>query len=224
MLHAQLRVHLPELPGEFPMWGNLLNRYSPEVIEGRKVGFQRYLTDLLSQLHGAGVAVPAVLRQFLQLPPPEEVATEPALMVPTQLEPSDTVILVAHQLPLTLTRKPGGGFAVTWDDNSVLNKFAVNLPTRVRWVGCVNIRIEKEEQDELADVLLEQHDCVVVYLEDELQASYYHRFCRGYLRPIFHNLLRVPDHTDPFCDNEWRAYCAANKKFAEKVMEVYEPG
>ena len=38
-----------------------------------------------------------------------------------------------------------------------------------------------------------------------LQADFYHGFCRGYLRPIFHNLLRVPDHSDPFVDAEWRA-------------------
>ena len=30
-LHNLLRVHIPSLPSAFPMWGNLLNRYAPEV-------------------------------------------------------------------------------------------------------------------------------------------------------------------------------------------------
>jgi len=33
----------------------------------------------------------------------------------------------------------------------------------------------------------------------------------------------LPASSDPFCDEEWRAYCTVNKKFADKVMEVYEP-
>ena len=36
-LHAQMRVHAPSLPPDFPLWGNLLNRFAPEVIEERKL-------------------------------------------------------------------------------------------------------------------------------------------------------------------------------------------
>jgi len=223
-LHVQLRVHLPTLEANFPLWGNLLNRFAPEVIEGRKVGFQRYLTDVLALL--AGAPIPAVLRTFLQLPPPEEAteAQQPALMVPSELEPTDTVVIIAYQLPLQITRLEGGGFSVLWDDNAVHNRYALNLPTRVLWVGCVPIPVEKEEEEELAELLLEQYDCVVVFLDPHLQSKFYHGFCRGYLRPIFHNQLIVPAATDPFSEEEWRAYCTVNKKFAEKVMEVYEPG
>ena len=49
------------------------------------------------------------------------------------------------------------------------------------------------------------------------QTDFYHGFCRGYLRPLFHNVLRLPEAADPFSEAEWRAYCTANKKFAEKV-------
>ena len=106
-LHAQLVVHIPALPHNFPLWGHLLNRYAPEVIEARKLGFQRYLTDVLAALKGA--AIPQPLRAFLQLPLPEEVDTQQAqtLIIPSQLERSDHVILVAYQLPLLVERAGG---------------------------------------------------------------------------------------------------------------------
>ena len=106
-LHAQLVVHIPALPHNFPLWGHLLNRYAPEVIEARKLGFQRYLTDVLAALQGA--AIPQPLRAFLQLPLPEEVETQQAqtLIIPSQLEKTDHVILVAYQLPLLVERAGG---------------------------------------------------------------------------------------------------------------------
>ena len=37
----------------------------------------------------------------------------------------------------------GGGFDVEWNVDSVLNKASLRLPTRVIWVGCVNLRVSK---------------------------------------------------------------------------------
>jgi len=222
VLHQRLRAHLDELPAQFPLWGNVLNRFSPGVLEARKVGLQRYLEDVCSRLEGS--VFPQPLRTFLELPAHEEAAPSQPMMMQAVLDPSDTVILVAYGLPLDISLKPGGGYDIRWNIDAVLNRASLKLPTRVLWVGCVSLRVPKEEQEALAEQLLEQFDCVPVFLEEQMQADFYHGFCRGYLRPIFHNLLRVPDHTDPFADAEWRAYCAANKKFAEKVMEVYEPG
>lgn len=102
----------------------------------------------------------------------------------------------------------------------MLNKASLKLPTRVLWVGCVSLRVPKDEEEALADELLEHFDCVPVFLEEQLQADYYHGFCRGFLRPILHNLLRVPDHTDPFAEVEWRAYATANKMFANKATPL----
>ena len=69
-LHKQLLPHVSSLAANFPLWAHLLNRYAPEVIEMRKVGLARYLTDVLAALQGA--VIPQVLRIFLQLPLPDE--------------------------------------------------------------------------------------------------------------------------------------------------------
>lgn len=57
-LHTALRVHIPTLPSSFPLWGNILNRFAPEVIEARKLGFQKYLTSAIAAFEGA--PIPAV--------------------------------------------------------------------------------------------------------------------------------------------------------------------
>ena len=226
-LHSMLLPHAPALPANFPVWPNFLSRFAPEVVEERKVGFQCYLTDVLTALEGK--PIPAVLRKFLQLPPPVEPGQAgesegPSLMVPSQLETTDTAVLVSYALPLNITRDASGGFVVTWDDNSVLNKVALNLPTKVVWVGYVSIEVAKGEEEMLAELLLEEYQCVAVFLEPELLKKFYHGFCRNYLRPIFHNQSLFPTDKDPYSEEEWRAYCTVNKKFSEKVIEVYEEG
>ena len=42
-----------------------------------------------------------------------------------------------------VTRREAGGFDVEWNVDSVLNKASLRLPTRVIWVGCVNLRVSK---------------------------------------------------------------------------------
>ena len=34
-LHELMKVHLPELPSNFPLWPNVFNRFDPAVIEER---------------------------------------------------------------------------------------------------------------------------------------------------------------------------------------------
>ena len=37
-LHELMKVHLPELPSNFPLWPNVFNRFDPAVIEERRWG------------------------------------------------------------------------------------------------------------------------------------------------------------------------------------------
>ena len=99
-LHSRLRSQCASLPEQFPLWPNLLNRLAPDVVEARKFGLQRYLTDAVAA--SSGGPLPAVLRDFLQLPPEEEDGRIDApIMQPQRLEHTDTTILVANQLPVT---------------------------------------------------------------------------------------------------------------------------
>jgi len=226
-LHDGLRGEVSGLPHHFPVWPFHLNRLAPEVVDSRRVALCSYLSAALAALHGG--VMPARLRSFLQLPQAQaNRMTAPAgpsgaaALLP--LEKSDTVILVAYQLPLTVSRAEGGGWEVEWDDESVLNQHALSLGCRVMWVGGVGCAVDPDEEEGLAQVLLEGYSCLPVFLPAALTDRFYHGFCRSYLRPVFHNRMRLPDSGNPFCEEDWRAYSAANRKFADTVMEVYEPG
>ena len=39
------------------------------------------------------------------------------------------------------------------------------------WVGCVSLRVPVEEQERLAEELLERFDCVPVFLEEQMQVQ-----------------------------------------------------
>jgi len=143
----------------------------------------------------------------------------------TELTGSDTVIIVAYHLPIIITRTPDGDHKVEWDEERGLNRTGMNLPVQCVYIGCIDMEVTDEaEQEAIEALLLEQFSCVVLFLEPELKAAYYHGFCRGYLTPIMHNQMHVHRGTDPFQQGEWRAYCTVNRLFAAKVMEVYHPG
>jgi len=141
------------------------------------------------------------------------------------LAASDTVIIVAYHLPIIITRTADGGYNVEWDDDRGLNRDGMNLPSQCIYIGCIDMEVTDEaEQESIERLLLENYSCVVLFLEPELKAAYYHGFCRGYLTPILHNQMHQHRGVDPFQEGEWRAYCTVNRLFAAKVMEVYSPG
>ena len=136
-----------------------------------------------------------------------------------------------------------------WDDDRGLNRDGMNLPTQCIYIGCIDMEVTDEaeargsspgrrdrpaslndgpprpsQQESIERLLLENYSCVVLFLEPELKAAYYHGFCRGYLTPILHNQMHQHRGVDPFQEGEWRAYCTVNRLFAAKVMEVYSPG
>ena len=100
-LHELMKVHLPELPSNFPLWPNVFNRFDPAVIEERKVGLQRYLSDLVGQLRGPP---PLSLRDFLQLPPDEEKsgADEMPLMAQATVEATVSMASTETASPISM--------------------------------------------------------------------------------------------------------------------------
>jgi len=59
-----------------------------------------------------------------------------------------------------------------------------------------------------------------MFLEPELEDLFYKGFCRSFLWPNLHNVIKARC----FEQKMWRAYCSVNRKFADKVIEVYDSG
>lgn len=155
------------------------------------------------------------------------------------LTEDDGVIIVAHQLPVRLSKTAAGAWDVRWDYDSLVgsrmnpqgDRFSISNNMRVLWVGTVNstMPIPEEEEDAIC-ALLAQYNCCPIFVDPKLYNDYYNGFCLGTLWPIFHNVADVyGEYPTRWWNgseqmNTWSAYTTVNRLFADKVVEVYSQG
>ena len=129
------------------------------------------------------------------------------------------VLVVSYILPLVIA-KTGDGWSIEWNQDSITaKKQHMSERKRVTWIGCPGLLVAEEDQASLTSAL-QAYSCVPIFLDAELEHSYYFGFCRSFLWPTFHNVIKARR----FHEKVWRAYCTANRKFADKVIEVYDNG
>ncbi|XP_051144782.1 probable alpha,alpha-trehalose-phosphate synthase [UDP-forming] 9 [Andrographis paniculata] len=136
-------------------------------------------------------------------------------------------IIIANMLPLHAQKDcEGSKWAFSWDEDSLLLQLQDGFPpeTEFLYVGCLKVEIEANEQEEVAQRLLDEFKCVPTFLPSDIQKKFYYGFCKQQLWPLFHYMLPMcPDHGDRFDRQLWQAYVSANKIFADKIMEVVNP-
>lgn len=136
-------------------------------------------------------------------------------------------IIVANMLPLHAKRDTETGkWCFSLDEDLLLLhlKDGFSSDTEVIYVGSLKADIDASEQEEVAQKLLDDFNCVPTFLPHDLQKKFYLGFCKQHLWPLFHYMLPMcPDHGDRFDRILWQAYVSANKIFADKVMEVINP-
>ncbi|XP_075496908.1 putative alpha,alpha-trehalose-phosphate synthase [UDP-forming] 9 [Primulina tabacum] len=136
-------------------------------------------------------------------------------------------IIVANMLPLHAQKDNGTGkWSFSLDEDSLLLQLKDGFTgdTEVIYVGSLKVEIEAKEQEEIAQRLLDDFNCVPTFLPQDIHRKFYHGFCKQQLWPLFHYMLPMcPDHGDRFDRQLWQAYVSANKSFADKVMEVVNP-
>ncbi|KAF4355489.1 probable alpha,alpha-trehalose-phosphate synthase [UDP-forming] 9 [Cannabis sativa] len=139
----------------------------------------------------------------------------------------DRKIIVANILPLHAKKDTETGkWCFSFDEDSLLLqlKDGFSSETEVIYVGSLKTEIDVNEQDEVAQTLLEDFNCVPTFLPHDVHKKFYLGFCKQQLWPLFHYMLPIcPDHGDRFDRSLWQAYVSANRIFADKVMEVINP-
>ncbi|MBA0737113.1 hypothetical protein Gogos_010589, partial [Gossypium gossypioides] len=139
----------------------------------------------------------------------------------------ERMIIVGNQLPLRAHQNTDDeGWCFSWDEDSLLLQLKDGLgeDVEVIYVGCLKEEVPPNEQDDVAQTLLETFKCVPAFLPPELFTKFYHGFCKQHLWPLFHYMLPLsPDLGGRFDRSLWQAYVSVNKIFADKVMEVINP-
>ncbi|KAL9251447.1 putative alpha,alpha-trehalose-phosphate synthase [UDP-forming] 10 [Drosera capensis] len=115
---------------------------------------------------------------------------------------SDRKIIVANMLPINANRDAETTkWNFTLDEDSILLQLKDGLTpeTEVLYVGSLKVDIDTGEQEEVAQKLLEEFNCVPTFIPQELMRKFYKGFCKQYLWPVFHYMLPMcPDHGDRF--------------------------
>ncbi|XAR50158.1 Alpha,alpha-trehalose-phosphate synthase (UDP-forming) [Bertholletia excelsa] len=136
-------------------------------------------------------------------------------------------IIVSNFLPIHAEKDSETGiWLFNFDEDSILLQLRDGFTpgTEVYHVGSLKVDIDVEQQEEVADKLLNEFNCVPTFLSSDLQNKFYQGFCKQYLWPIFHYMLPLcPDFGIQFDRKLWKAYVSANKVFADKVCEVINP-
>ncbi|XP_031491616.1 probable alpha,alpha-trehalose-phosphate synthase [UDP-forming] 9 [Nymphaea colorata] len=133
-------------------------------------------------------------------------------------------IIVANQLPLHAQQDTSSGrwdFSMDQDSILVQLKDGLSSDVEVLYVGCLKADIDPSEQEDIAQRLLEEFKCVPTFLPPDLQAKFYHGFCKQHLWPLFHYMLPLcEDYGNRFDRSLWQAYVSVNMIFANKILEV----
>ncbi|KAG8383158.1 hypothetical protein BUALT_Bualt05G0155500 [Buddleja alternifolia] len=136
-------------------------------------------------------------------------------------------IIVVNMLPLHAKKDSETGiWRFNFDEDSLFLQLKDGFSTETEfiYVGSLKVEIEANEQEEVAQKLLDDFKCVPTFLPHDIQKKFYYGFCKQQLWPLFHYMLPMsPDHGDRFDRQMWQAYVSANKIFADKVMEVVNP-
>ncbi|CAK7344664.1 unnamed protein product, partial [Dovyalis caffra] len=165
--------------------------------------------------------VPGVFSEFEVGEHDDEGVTSPVVSKPRR-------IIVANQLPLKGYRnQETKGWFFELDSDSLVLHLQDGFPanSEVWYVGLLRVDVEKEDQDEVANLLFYKFKCVPVFLTDDQENKYYHGFCKHYLWPLFHYMLPLsPSHGGVRFDRSlWEGYIVVNRIFANKVTEILRP-
>ncbi|CAL4971798.1 unnamed protein product [Urochloa decumbens] len=152
-------------------------------------------------------------------PPPPDVPAPPRRVV------------VAHRLPLRASPDPGSpfGFAFSLDPDALPLQLSRGLPAPVTYVGVLPASAASEivPSDDLDDYLLQKFSCLPVHLAGDVHRDFYDGFCKRYLWPLLHYLRPPFTPADAgnlrFEGGEYGAFVAANRRFADRVIQVVSP-
>ncbi|XP_062193565.1 probable alpha,alpha-trehalose-phosphate synthase [UDP-forming] 9 [Phragmites australis] len=174
------------------------------------------------------------------LPPPMQGSSKPSCVNPSMApappvpgadEPTARRIVAAHRLPLHTTPDPDSpfGFAFSLDPDALPLQLSRGLPVPVTFVGTLPASAASAviPSDELDDYLMENFSCLPVHLDCDIHTGFYDGFCKHYLWPLLHYLLPLEPPDDHgglrFNDAAYRSFIAANRRFADRVIEVLSP-
>jgi trehalose 6-phosphate synthase/phosphatase len=138
------------------------------------------------------------------------------------------LIVVSNRLPVTISKSDKGEWSFKVSSGGLVSALAgVKNQIPFIWVGWTGMEVASSDQEAMRQRFQNELSCYPVFLSDELAHNYYNGFCNDVLWPLFHYVplpIMGSDGERKFDFKFWEAYSKANHRFAEAVMQVYQPG
>lgn len=138
------------------------------------------------------------------------------------------LIVVSNRLPVTVSKTDKGEWNFRVSSGGLVSALAgVKNQIPFVWVGWTGMEIAASEQEEMRAKLSEEKNCYPVFLSEGDANLFYNGFCNDVLWPLFHYVplpIVSSDGERKFDYKYWDAYSKANHRFADAVMQIYEPG
>lgn len=138
------------------------------------------------------------------------------------------LIVVSNRLPVTVSKQESGDWKFRVSSGGLVSALAgVKNKIPFIWVGWTGDVVAPADQELMKTRFFDEMSCYPVFLTEEDADLYYNGFCNNILWPLFHYVPLPIISTEgerKFDAKYWHAYSRANHRFADAVMQVYEPG
>nr|ODN88929.1 alpha,alpha-trehalose-phosphate synthase (UDP-forming) [Cryptococcus depauperatus CBS 7841] len=149
-------------------------------------------------------------------------ASSPSSAIPkVEVGKSQRLIVVSNRLPVTISKDEKGEYHFKMSSGGLVSALSgCKKSMSFTWIGWPGKDIPMNDRKHVNDRLLEEYNCVPVYLSDELADSHYNGFSNSILWPLFHY---HPGEMN-FDAAHWLAYREANMRFADAVSSLVKAG
>eukprot|EP01053_Blabericola_migrator_P008014 Blabericola_migrator_1__8013@NODE_410_length_8738_cov_113_985353_g323_i0_p1_GENE_NODE_410_length_8738_cov_113_985353_g323_i0NODE_410_length_8738_cov_113_985353_g323_i0_p1_ORF_typecomplete_len1252_score247_50Glyco_transf_20/PF00982_21/3_1e130Trehalose_PPase/PF02358_16/2_7e62CBM_20/PF00686_19/3_2e15Hydrolase_3/PF08282_12/8_6e03Hydrolase_3/PF08282_12/4_2e07Glycos_transf_1/PF00534_20/0_00089_NODE_410_length_8738_cov_113_985353_g323_i014005155 len=150
-----------------------------------------------------------------------------------KLNPEDTLLIIAFELPLRVRKKSGIPSDLPPEESHYeviesnaflmpgLYKIRKKIGCSVRFIGYSGITSQSEDEREVITRLLAPYDCAPVFFAAE-DLDAFLNFCHKFLSPLFHSIVDLDGRTqEPFSTKHWMIYQKMNKTWASVALEHY---
>jgi trehalose 6-phosphate synthase/phosphatase len=129
------------------------------------------------------------------------------------------IIIVSNRLPVTILKSDSGLAYRPSTGGLATGLSSLREEFETVWIGWPG-SVAKEDRKQVEAKLAKDFKCHAVFIPQQLVEKYYEGYSNRTVWPIFHSFPSYAKYAGP----EWEAYKKANTLFAQKILEVYQPG
>lgn len=163
---------------------------------------------------------------------------------PQAFSSNNRIFFVCFHLPVVVVQNQSSGqWRASWSESILAKTEGSQILSTYEayWVGTVTTHppLKTEKDKEQVRKILEEMNCIPIFLEAQTLHSHYYGFCKQVLWPAFHNIdlldlsscgwlsdkdSGASDWDQSRLDDWWDAYVNVNQEFSNMLSDLTKPG